>query len=152
LLPHGYHLCPFNPGLWQHDTWDICFTLVIDDFTIHYTNWDDADHLLAALCIHYQVTEDWEAAWYCGLTLQWDYHQCTVDISMPRYIEHALMWFCHPSPCGPNMHYILANDPPMAPKSNTPQSLTTQLHMMLLTTNTFKRSLVPSSTMHVPLI
>jgi len=27
LLPHGYHPCPFTPGLWQHDTRDIWFTL-----------------------------------------------------------------------------------------------------------------------------
>jgi len=40
LLPHGYHPCPFTPGLWQHDTHDIQFTLVVNDFSICYTSQD----------------------------------------------------------------------------------------------------------------
>jgi len=61
LLPHGYHPCLFTPGLWQHDTRDIHFTLVVDDFAIQYTNRDDVMHLLTALHNHYQITEDWDA-------------------------------------------------------------------------------------------
>jgi len=98
LLPHGYHPCPFTPGRWQHDTHNICFTLVVDDFAVCYTNQDDAMHLLTALHNHYQITEYWDATQYCGLTLQWDYDQCTVNISMPGYIKHALLHFCHPHP------------------------------------------------------
>ena len=101
LLPHGYQPCLFTPGLWQHTTHDICFTLVIDDFAMHYTNKDNALHLLAALKDHYQVTEDWEATCYCGLILQWDYANCTINISMSRYIECALLHFCHPHPKHP---------------------------------------------------
>ena len=101
LLPHGYHPCPFTPGLWQHNTHDIRFTLVVDDFAICYTKWDDADHLLNALHEHYQITEDWATTQYCGLTLQWDYTQHTVDLSMPGYIEHALMRFRHLHPKHP---------------------------------------------------
>jgi len=101
LLPHGYHPCPFTPGLWQHATCDICFTLVVDDFSIHYTNQDDAFHLLTALKAHYQVTEDWDATQYCGLTLQWDYDYHTMGISMPCYIECALLQFHHPHPKQP---------------------------------------------------
>jgi len=101
LLPHGYHPCPFTPGLWCHTTHDICFTLVVDDFAVCYTNPNDASHLLTALRTHYEVTEDWDATHYCGLTLQWDYAQCTVNISMPGYIERALLRFQHPPPKRP---------------------------------------------------
>jgi len=101
LLPHGYQPCPFTPGLWHHATRDIRFTLVVDDFAVRYTNRDDVNHLLDALRAHYQVTEDWDAARYCGLTLEWDYVQRTVDISMPGYIERALLRFRHPHPKRP---------------------------------------------------
>ncbi len=101
LLPHGYQPCPFTPGLWRHATCDIRFTLVVDDFAVRYTKWDDVTHLLDALRAHYQVTKDWDAARYCGLTLEWDYARRTIDISMPGYIEHALLRFCHPHPKHP---------------------------------------------------
>jgi len=47
---------------------------------------------------HYQVTGDWAASQYCGLTLTWDYTHCTVDLAMPGYIKQALKWFQHPMP------------------------------------------------------
>jgi len=75
--------------------------LVVDDFAVHYTNKADALHLLTALKDHYQVTEDWDATRYCGLTLQWDYANRTADISMPGYIKRALLLFCHPHPKQP---------------------------------------------------
>jgi hypothetical protein len=37
-------------------------------------------------------------ALYYGLTLDWDYKQRTVDISMPGYIQKALTRFEHPAP------------------------------------------------------
>jgi len=101
LLPHGYHPCPLTPSLWQYDTRDVCFTLVMDDFAICYTNRNDVMHLLTALQKQYQVTEDWNAMHYCGLTLTWDYDQCTINLSMPGYINHVLQCFCHPCPTHP---------------------------------------------------
>jgi len=101
LLPHGYQPCPFTPGLWRHATHDIQFTLVVDDVAVRYTKRDDVNHLLDALRAHYQVTEDWDAARYCCLTLEWDYARRTVDISMPSYIERALLRFCHLHPKHP---------------------------------------------------
>ena len=38
LAPHGYHPVPITPGLWKHDTRDLFFTLVVDDFGIKYTH------------------------------------------------------------------------------------------------------------------
>jgi hypothetical protein len=95
LAPHGYKPCPLTPGLWKHDTRDIVFCLVVDDFGIRYTQRNDVDHLIATLRAHYEVSIDWTGARYCGLTLQWDYVNRTCDISMPGYIERALLRFQH---------------------------------------------------------
>ena len=101
LAPHGYHPVAITPGLWKHDTRDIFFTLVVDDFGVKYTNRDDADHLMNTLKLHYKVSEDWDGLRYCGLTIAWDYDNKTCDISMPGYIERALQRFCHDKPSRP---------------------------------------------------
>jgi hypothetical protein len=66
------------------------FTLVVDDFGVKFTNTADAEHLMTTLKELYTVSEDWDGAKYCGLTLNWDYTKRTVDISIPGYIECAL--------------------------------------------------------------
>ena len=39
LLPHGYLLCPItHPGLWKDTHSDFMFTLVVDNFGVHYTH------------------------------------------------------------------------------------------------------------------
>jgi hypothetical protein len=89
LAPHGYAPVPtITPGLWQHTTHDIAFTLVVDDFSVKYTKRADAEHLMQTLNKLYKVSEDWEGTQYCGLTLAWDYDKQTAcDISMPCYID-----------------------------------------------------------------
>jgi hypothetical protein len=102
LAPHGYRPVPLTPGLWRHDTRDLTFSLVVDDFGIKYTNKADADHLIAALTsCNYQVSLDWEGSRYCGLSLEWDYLARTCDVSMPGYIARALQRFQHPTPPHP---------------------------------------------------
>ncbi|CAB9528638.1 expressed unknown protein [Seminavis robusta] len=44
------------------------------------------------------MTTDWTGSLYCGLTLNWDYTNRTVDLSMPGYITKALARFEHPHP------------------------------------------------------
>jgi hypothetical protein len=101
LAPHGYAPVPITPGLWKHDSRDVFFTLVVDDFGVKYTKLTDAQHLMSTLKQLYSVSEDWDGARYCGLTLDWDYANRTVDISIPGYIERALMRFEHPPPTRP---------------------------------------------------
>ena len=101
LEPHGYRPVPLTPGLWRHDTNDVVFSLVVDDFGVRYTSRVDADHLIATLESMYQVSTDWTGSRYCGLTLQWDYAARTCDVSMPGYIERALHRFQHPPPVKP---------------------------------------------------
>ena len=36
------------------------------------------------------MSTDWEGKNYCGLTLEWNYTECYVDISMPGYVQKAL--------------------------------------------------------------
>ena len=98
LEPYGYAPVPVTAGLWRHETKDITFTLVVDDFGVKYTSKEDADHLMTTLKRLYKVSEDWDGARYCGLTLKWDYAAGTCDISMPGYIERALQRFQHPPP------------------------------------------------------
>jgi hypothetical protein len=101
LAPHGYAPVPITPGLWKHDSRDVIFTLVVDDFGVKYGHMDDAHHLMDTLKTLYSVSEDWEGTRYCGLTLAWDYVQRTVDISIPGYVERALLRFKHSPPLRP---------------------------------------------------
>jgi hypothetical protein len=102
LAPLGYHPVPIMPCLWRHDTRDIDFCLVVDNFGVKYTNKDDADHLIASLkACNYQLSTDWAGSKYCGLTLKWDYRTRTCDISMPGYIKRALQRFNRPAPAHP---------------------------------------------------
>lgn len=101
LAKHGYRQTKATPGLWAHDTKQLKFSLVVDDFGILYVDDDDLLHLLAALQTKYKITQDLSGALYCGLLLQWDYDKQTVNLSMPGYIEAALNKFSHNKPIKP---------------------------------------------------
>jgi hypothetical protein len=49
LSTHGYIQCANTPSLFRHVTRDIIFSLVIDDFGVHYTDQADAEHLIKTL-------------------------------------------------------------------------------------------------------
>jgi hypothetical protein len=75
------------------------FALVVDDFAVQYKWWEHAQHLLAALKQDYEaVTVDWDGKLFCGITLEWDYINRTVDLLMPGYIADALAEFQHEAP------------------------------------------------------
>ena len=95
LAPFGYFEHASTPGLWSHVSRPISFTLVVDDFGVKYVNKDDADHLIASLKNTYTLTEDWTGNLYCGIALDWDYINRTVDISMPGYIKKKLQEYKH---------------------------------------------------------
>jgi hypothetical protein len=44
LAGHGYQPTPITPGLWKHNTRDISFTLVVDDFGVKYKDKKYAQH------------------------------------------------------------------------------------------------------------
>ena len=98
LEPHGYHEHDNTPGLWSHKTRPISFTLVVDDFGVKFVRHKHADHLIRCPQTTYKLTEDWTGSLYCGITLDWNYEQKYVDISMPGYIKKKLHKYGHAFP------------------------------------------------------
>ena len=99
----GYRQSTITPGYWQHDWRPISFTLVVDDFGVKYINKEDVDHLSSILRQDYKIDMDWEGTRYLGLTIDWDYTNRKVHLSMPGYIEKALLRFGHEPPDKPQM-------------------------------------------------
>jgi hypothetical protein len=93
LNKHGYHLVPSTPCLFRHETRDIAFTLVVDDFGIKFSHSEDATHLLDTLRELYTITVDESGSKYVGLTIKHDRQAKTLTISMPNYIKQALVRF-----------------------------------------------------------
>jgi hypothetical protein len=101
LAPFGYYPARHTPGLWLHKTRPIAFSLVVDDFAVKYVGKQHADHLRKALLKSYELTTDWAAKVYSGMTLKWDYKNRTCDISMPGYVSNVLSRFQHDAPKHP---------------------------------------------------
>jgi hypothetical protein len=101
LAQYGYHPTPCTPGLWRHATTSLTFLLVVDDFGLKYTDKADAEHLVKTLAVLYQVSTGWTGTLYCGLTIDWNYADHHVNISMPGYVEAALHKFQHLHPTEP---------------------------------------------------
>ena len=73
LAKYGYHPVKHTPGLWHHETRDITFCLVVDDFGTKYTSLEDVQHLIGALKQMYEITIDWTGKLFCGISLNWNY-------------------------------------------------------------------------------
>eukprot|EP00957_Ditylum_brightwellii_P113512 8654929-Ditylum_brightwellii.AAC.1 len=73
LAKHGYHPVQHTPGLWRHETRNITFCLIVDDFGIKYTQWKDVEHLVSDLCKLYVITINWEGKLFGAISLSWDY-------------------------------------------------------------------------------
>ena len=101
LVECGYTQSKIIHGLWKHSSRPTTFTLVVDDFGVKYISMEDANHLINVLQKYYQITIDWTGSKYIGLTLDWDYGQRQVHLSMPGYIQKALEKFQHPKPKRP---------------------------------------------------
>jgi len=85
-------------GFWKHAMRPICFTLVVDDFTVKYTREQGAKHLISVLKGNYEITIDQTATKYIGLTVEWDYENRKVHTSMPGYLSKAFVRFKHEIP------------------------------------------------------
>jgi hypothetical protein len=95
LAPFGYYPARNTLGLWLHRTRPISFTLVVDYFAVNYVGKQHAEHLRDALLRTYELTTDWTATVYSGMTLKWDYKSRTCYISMPGYVSNMLSKFQH---------------------------------------------------------
>jgi hypothetical protein len=101
LAPFGYYQARHTPGLWLHKTRPIAFSLIVDDFAVKYVGKQHADHLINALLQSYELTTDWAAKLYSGMTLKWDYKNRTCDISKPGCVSNVLSKFQHNAPKHP---------------------------------------------------
>ena len=101
LAHFGFAPVPRTPALWKHDTKPILFSLVVDNFGVKYIGKENADYLIQALQKLYIISIDWTGSLFCGLTIDWDYAARTCDISMPEYLQAALLKFQHPAPKRP---------------------------------------------------
>jgi hypothetical protein len=85
-------------GLSKHKTRPVWFSLVVDDFGIHYAGRENAEHLTTSIKKKYDISSDWTGSAYCGLKIDWNYTNGTVDLSMPGYIKAVLHMYQHTAP------------------------------------------------------
>ena len=95
LEKFGYYPVQGTVGVWAHRTRRTRFCVCVDDFGVKYFTKADANHLLEAIGSSYKYTVDWKGEHYCGLTLNWQYDQNYVEVSMPDYVTRALKRLAH---------------------------------------------------------
>ena len=93
LARNGYHMTPNTECLFRHDTLDIAFALVVDDFAIKYSDRNAAEHLLATIRQEYRVEPDWAGSLFLGMSISFDQPSRSVSLSMPGYVAAALKRF-----------------------------------------------------------
>lgn len=99
LATRGFHPDAHTACLYRHETRDITFTLVVDDFGIKAkSDMVDIEYLFSCLREKYTITVDYTGMAYLGLTLRWIYSppagaRRSVTVSMPGYIAKALLRF-----------------------------------------------------------
>ena len=99
MVKHGFNQTPHTPGLWKHHTNPIQFALVVENFGIKYKNKQDSHDIINVLEKNYEaVLVDYDGELFCGIKLEWDYQNRTVDLSMPGYITKLIQSFLHPIP------------------------------------------------------
>ena len=101
LATCGYFECKHTPGLCRHIWLPVTFTLVADDFGVKFVGVEQRRHLITSLKKIYEIELDMTGTKYCSITLEWDYNNRTVDLSMPKYVPTKLKEFNHPHPTRP---------------------------------------------------
>ena len=87
LNKHCYTQSAVTAGVWTHGWRPICFSLVVDDFSVKYIGQEHADHLIAAFKDTYDIEVDTEGDKYVGISLDWVYVMGEVHLSMPGSIK-----------------------------------------------------------------
>lgn len=130
LRAHGYVPAPNTPALFRHETRNISFVLVVDDFGVKYTSQEDADHLIATLTELYTIKVDWTGHRFVGFNIAYDKPNRKITLSMPQYIPNALKRFGIPSrgvnspgpytpfakTTGPQLIPLADESPPLSPE------------------------------------
>ena len=89
LNAQGYFQSAITAGFWTHKWRPISFALTVDDFGVKYVGREHAEHLISVLKNDYEISHEWAGERYIGLTINWDYRQRMVHISMPGYCKIA---------------------------------------------------------------
>jgi hypothetical protein len=93
-MPH--HTRPMAKGFCP-----ISFTLCIDNFGIKYVGREHVEHLSGILKEHYKCSQDWSGTRYLGMTIDWDYINKSVHVSMLNYVPELLIRFQRAPPAKP---------------------------------------------------
>jgi hypothetical protein len=109
----------------ENDTRPISFSLVVDYFGVKYVSLEHTEHLMECIKKNYNISSDWKGSAYCGLTLEWDYKNRTVDLSMPGYIKAALHKYQHAAPARPEHTPHTWNPPVYGAKTQYVENETT---------------------------
>ncbi len=91
LERHGFHQCKRTQCLFRHESRDIAFMLVVDDFGVSYKNHSDLSYFFDILRLQYKITTDISGSKYLGITI--DQKENQISISMPNYVSAALARF-----------------------------------------------------------
>jgi hypothetical protein len=86
LLKAGCKQRKITPGYWTYQWQLIRFLLVVDDFGIKYIGKEHVQHLINTLKQNYDIEEDWDGNQCLSITLNWDYKNHQVHLSMPSYV------------------------------------------------------------------
>ena len=73
----------------------------MDNFGVKYVDRQHVKHLMNAPEEDYTISQYWAGTQYIGLTIDWDYENQELHISMPGYTEDALTRFKHARPRTP---------------------------------------------------
>ena len=100
LASHGYHECPNTPGLFWHETRNVSFVLVVDDFLVKFQHKADAQHLIDSLTAQgmYAIRTNDKANKFLGFHI--DYNKTTREICIDLHAYIAKMLVRH-YPNGP---------------------------------------------------
>ena len=82
LNKRSYQQRKIVPVLWKHEWRPIQFTLVVENFCVKYVGKEHALHLKQTLEENYKVTTEWEGTRYIRITIDWDYKQRQVHMSV----------------------------------------------------------------------
>jgi hypothetical protein len=97
----------------------------VDDFGVKYVGGEHAERLMECINKNYNISSDWKGSAYCGLTLEWDYKNRTVDLYMPAYIKASLHKYQHAAPERPEHAPHTCNPPIYGTKTQYVQDETT---------------------------
>ena len=76
--------------------------LVVGDLAVKYVGKKHAEYLLTCTLIYYPVSVEWTVELYYGVSLDWDYKNKHVTLSIPGYMESDMHEYQQKSPTIPH--------------------------------------------------